>query len=317
MQINSQRRCLREHACWWTKKTSWCALASLTEQEFCNFLSRDPHKLRRAQKAAEKERFPIYWPIIGSMIEILLHTRTAPASLSFLNLSFGIILASFVLLQEQISEAQWACRTHWATMAFSASPATDVAKVSYRVATLLLSHSPTAATSILPLPHLPLTIYHHPPSLTLPQLSICTFTQPLLAPTTFPFFFIWFIFHRTSASLWTIIKRGWVGHLIVSSYHSWISSPSPLFLPRFYLGKLRVPTSLSIGVHMTMLCSQTAMNNEAEVKYEVADTGRREGAPTLADVLSGRIVQLDPCTERQLQKRINQTLLLQGISLFL
>lgn len=68
---------------------------------------------------------------------------------------------------------------------------------------------------------------------------------------------------------------------------------------------------------MTMLCSQTAMNNETEVRNEVADAGGREGAPTLANVLCSRLVQLDPCMERQLQKRINQTLLQYGISLCL
>lgn len=52
---------------------------------------------------------------------------------------------------------------------------------------------------------------------------------------------------------------------------------------------------------MTVLCSQTAMNNETEVMYEVADAGRGEKkkkkgwAPTLANGLSSSIVRLDPC----------------------
>lgn len=156
---------------------------------------------------------------------------------------------------------------------------------------------------------------NHPFALLLTRVSPATFYH------YYYFIFIWFIFHKTSASLWTHITRGWVGHLKASSCHRWITPPPPFLSHAFILVSRECrPSHASAeptGVRMTVLCSQTAMNNETEVRYEVADAGRREGAPTLANVLSSRLKRLDPCTERQLQKRINQTLLQQGISLCL
>lgn len=79
------------------------------------------------------------------------------------------------------------------------------------------------------------------------------------------------------------------------------------------------------GVQMTVLCSQTAMNNETEVRYEVADACRRgkktknknAGRPRSPTGFPAASCGLILACERQLQKRINKTLLQQGISLCL
>lgn len=160
------------------------------------------------------------------------------------------------------------------------------------------------------LPPDPITLYHllfsnHPFAL-----------SPTRIRSFFIFFmFTWFIFHKTSIWLWTHITRGWVGHLQAASCHRWITF-SLLFAPLLSCRPSHAsgePTE----VHMTMLCSQTAMNNGTEVRYAVAEGRGREretpGAHTGQRALQQGGAPWRLPRQRQLPKRINQTLLQQGM----
>lgn len=193
------------------------------------------------------------------------------------------------------------------------------------MATLLLSHSSTAATSI-PLfpsllipPSLPLTVSHHSPT---PPLSL---SPACVHPTLFIILFIYFLllFYLFFANLPPRFEpTSHVGEQ--ATLKPPLATGESLFCHAFILASCECrPSHASgepTGVQMTVLCSQTAMHNEAEVRYEVADAGRggkHAVHPRSPTGFPARSCGLILAWERQLQKRINKTLLQQGISLCL
>lgn len=196
------------------------------------------------------------------------------------------------------AQARWAKKSHSQALLPRMS-----GKYSTGVATLLLPHSPTAATSIPLFPSLPL-----PPSLppypVTPQPPIPHLHFHPLASTHPPLFiyFIYYLIYFSQNLPPRFEPTSHVGER--ATLKPPLATGESLFCHAFILASCECrPSHASgepTGVQMTVLCSQTAMNNETEVMYEVADAGRggkkkKRWAPTLANGLSSSIVRLDPC----------------------
>lgn len=177
------------------------------------------------------------------------------------------------------------------------SPATDVGEIFY-----LSGH--TAA------PSLPRCSHIHPalPQPPSPSLHIPTPKPPFaLSPArVHPPLFIYFIYYLIYFSQNLPPRFEPTSHVGErATLKPPLATGESLFCHAFILASCECrPSHASgepTGVQMTVLCSQTAMNNETEVMYEVADAGRggkktkKRWAPTLANGLSSSIVRLDPC----------------------
>lgn len=190
------------------------------------------------------------------------------------------------------------------------------------MATLLLPHSPTAATSIPLFPSLPLppSISCHSPTPNPPfALSPARVHPPLFI------YFIYYLIYFSQNLPPRFEPTSHVGER--ATLKPPLATGESLFCHAFILASCECrPSHASgepTGVQMTVLCSQTAMNNETEVMYEVADAGRggkknkNAGHPRSPTGFPAASCGLILAWERQLQKRINKTLLQQGISLCL
>lgn len=150
-----------------------------------------------------------------------------------------------------------------------------------------------------------------PPSCWIPSPSI-SYSSPFIHLHFHPppLYFIFFILYDL---FFTKLPPGFE---LTSHVGEWAPLKPPLapsFCPSFILASWECIPSCApgepTGVHMMVLCSQTAMNNETEVRHEVADVGRREEerercwAPTPASMLSSRMLQLDALHGRDNDRR--------------
>lgn len=186
----------------------------------------------------------------------------------------------------------------------------------------------TAAPSIPHCSHICPALPQPPPpslhilSLPNPQSPICTFTLSR-PPTSFFFFLFQYYLIYFSQNLPPRFEpTSHVGER--ATLKPPLATGESLFCHAFILASCECrPSHASgepTGVQMTVLCSQTAMNNETELRYEVADAGRggkknkTAGHPRSPTGFPAASCGLILAWERRLQKRINKTLLQQGIS---